>query len=130
MNEQPALSERQFTEQNYWGLIASVDLYGCNPKMISNPDDIRAFVKALCQEIKMTRHGETLIDRFGDGTLEGYSFMQFIETSSITAHFDETENRAFIDVFSCKYFDPQITADFCRKFFKAGSFRINVLPRK
>jgi S-adenosylmethionine decarboxylase len=125
-----SLNEEIYRKGNNWGVSASIDLYGCDPKMIKTPKEIERFVIELCEKIKMKRHGDVLIDRFGDGELEGYSFLQFIETSSITAHFDEPENRAFIDIFSCKYYDPQVTAEFCKSFFKADSYEMNVLLRK
>lgn len=71
----------------------------------------------------MKRFGEPMIQKFGEGELLGYSALQFIETSSITIHFDEVKNRAFIEIFSCKFFDPPKAANFCGSFFKAG--RIN-----
>ena len=36
--------------------------------------------------------------------------MQFIETSSITIHADEVFARCFVDVFSCRSFDPEAAA--------------------
>ena len=36
--------------------------------------------------------------------------MQFIETSSITVHADEVFGRCFVDVFSCRRFDPERAA--------------------
>ena len=113
----------------FWGLSSSIDLYGCNPVFIRNPEKIRQFVRELCDLIKMKRHGETLIQRFGDGSLYGYSMFQFIETSSITAHFDETEDRAFIDIFSCKSFDPEVAAQFAKEFFEAREMKITSLER-
>jgi S-adenosylmethionine/arginine decarboxylase-like enzyme len=125
-----SVDEETYKKENCWGISASIDLYGCDPMMIKTPSEIKRFVIELCDEIKMTRHGDTLIDRFGSGDLEGYSFLQFIETSSITAHFDEPENRAFIDIFSCKFYDPEITATFCKNFFKADKYQMNILIRK
>lgn len=112
-----------------WGLSSSTDLYGCNPAFIRSPAKIRQFVLELCDLIKMKRHGDTIIQRFGDGSLEGYSMFQFIETSSITAHFDETENRAFIDIFSCKSFDPEVAAQFSKEFFEAKEMKLTALER-
>ena len=60
--------------------------------------------------IGMRAHGPLALERFGDGELEGWSAMQFIETSSITIHADEFSGRCFIDVFSCRAFDPEIAA--------------------
>ena len=114
---------------NTWGLSSSIDLYGCNPESIRNPEKIKVFVKELCVLIKMKRYGETIVQRFGEGDIEGYSMFQFIETSSITAHFDEIENRAFLDIFSCKPFDPDIAAEFSKRFFEAEKARIKTLVR-
>lgn len=127
-----SIDEETYKSKKCWGLLVSVDLYGCDSEMIKTPEEIKRFVIELCDEIKMKRHGDVLLDRFGDGVLvsEGYSFMQFIETSSITAHFDEPQSKAFIDIFSCKYFVPEIAADFCKRFFKAESCEVNVLLRK
>lgn len=127
-----SINEENYASEKCWGLSVSIDLCGCDSIIIKTPEEIKRFVVELCDEIKMKRHGDVLLDRFGDGVLvsEGYSFMQFIETSSITAHFDEPQNKAFIDIFSCKYFIPETAADFCKKFFKAESCEINILLRK
>ena len=64
------------------------------------------FVPAVIDAIGMRAHGPLVLERFGDGELEGWSAMQFIETSSITIHADEVWGRCFVDVFSCRPFDP------------------------
>lgn len=112
----------------WWGRSCSVDLHGLNVSFI-NPESIRKYVRLLCKLLKMKRHGPTEIGRFGKGKLRGYSMMQFIETSSITAHFDDKGHRAFIDVFSCKRFNPRNVARFSQKFFKTKDVRINVEER-
>lgn len=121
--------EEAYEANKCWGIVASVNVYGCNPEYIKTPAKIQEFVDALCNEIKMVKHGPTLIERFAEGALEGYSAMQFIETSSITLHFDETENRAFIDVFSCKYFDPETAKKFSQTFFEGASSSVVHLLR-
>lgn len=115
----------------FWGKLASIDLVGCNDR-ISKPYDIRRFCNLLCKKIKMKKYGPIHLKRFGVGKLEGYSFMQFIETSSITAHFEEQQNpkKAFIDIFSCKDFDEKMAGKFCKSFFGADKVNIKVLIRK
>lgn len=78
----------------------------------------------------MKRFGEPMIKKFGAGDLLGYSALQFIETSSITLHFDETENRAFIEIFSCKFFDPEKAKIFCHKFLEAKKSKIRHYLRR
>ena len=113
----------------WWGRSASIDLHDCDSKLIRSPPAMKRYVKELCVLIKMKRHGPTQIQRFGHGDLRGYSMIQFIETSTIVAHFDEKFNRAFIDVFSCKTFNPKTAVNFSKKFFKAKSVSTYVEER-
>ncbi|OJI09625.1 MAG: S-adenosylmethionine decarboxylase [Candidatus Vogelbacteria bacterium CG10_big_fil_rev_8_21_14_0_10_49_38] len=112
--------QEDYSKRKSWGMVASIDIYHCNPKFITSKKKIQEFVIKLCQSIGMKRHGPTLIERFAEGELAGYSAMQFIETSSITMHFDDQhDNRAFIDIFSCKFFDHKRAERFCRDFFES-----------
>ena len=111
-----------------WGNLAIINLYGCN-NSIKNKKKIKEFVALLTKEIKMNPVGKTQIKRFGAGKLKGYSAIQFIETSSITIHFDERENRAFIDIFSCMPFNEKKVATFSRKFFKAEKSTAKMMKR-
>ena len=83
-------------------MLAALDLHGCDERRLADPDSIRRFVPALIDAIGMRAHGPLMLDRFGDDELEGWSAMQFIETSSITIHADEVFGRCFVDVFSCR----------------------------
>jgi S-adenosylmethionine decarboxylase len=132
MNNFTSLSpaKEEFDQNKSWGLSAMIDLYHCQRELITSPELIEKFVVELCEHIQMKRHGRTLIERFAEGYYEGVSMLQFIETSSITAHFDEREDRAFIDIFSCKYFVPEQAADFCQKYFQAQNYKLNVLLRQ
>jgi S-adenosylmethionine/arginine decarboxylase-like enzyme len=114
----------------WWGRSASIDLHGCNQELITSPKAIERFVKELAAHLGMKRVGPTEIKRFGHGQLRGYSVMQFIETSTITAHFDEKGQRAFIDVFSCRQYSPKPIARFCRRYFQANNSRLYVEERK
>ena len=118
-------------EKNWWwGRSTSVDIHDCNHALIADPKYIEKFVHALVKKLKMKRVGPTEIKRFGHGNLRGFSMMQFIETSTIVAHFDEFGNRAFIDIFSCKKYDAKLVTHFCQKFFKAGRTTMYVEERK
>jgi hypothetical protein len=57
----------------------------------------------------MKPYGKPFIEKFGDEPhLKGYTLIQPIHTSSITAHFAEQSGDAYIDIFSCKWFDEAI----------------------
>jgi S-adenosylmethionine decarboxylase len=121
--------ETEYKEKGCWGLVASIDIYGCDPLLVSDKEKIRALIVDLVDHIGMVRYGEPMIERFAEGALEGCSALQFIETSSITMHFDEGQNRAFIDIFSCKFFDHQAAEKFCREWLKGSSSKSNYLLR-
>lgn len=112
-----------------WGKLVTIDLYNCNKKYIRDKSKIKEFVTGLCKALKMKKSGPTRIKRFGKGDLKGYSVMQFISASSITIHFDEKENRAFIDIFSCKNFDSKIVEKFSKNFFQAQKSKTKIFLR-
>lgn len=114
----------------WWGRSCSVDLHECDSALLKDPKAIGRFVGELCKLIKMKRVGPPMIKRFGHGNLRGYSMIQFIETSTITAHFDEKGNRVFLDIFSCKKYDPKPAAKFAQKFFKAETVTLYVEERR
>ena len=49
-----------------WGLLSCIDLYDCSPEIIRNEQDIRQFVRQLCDLIEMKRFGETQVVHFGE----------------------------------------------------------------
>jgi len=112
-----------------WGQSLSIDLSGCEHSLVTNPEKLKEFSKKICGEIDMIPFGEPMVHRFGEGTLEGYSMIQFIMTSSITVHLDEIGNRAFIDIFSCKRFDVKTAKTFCKDFFMAKKIKAKNLYR-
>lgn len=109
-------------------MLAAIDLHDCDRATLADPDAIRCFVPHVIDAIGMRAHGPLHIDRFGDGDLEGWSAMQFIETSSITLHADEVSGRCFVDVFSCRPFDADLVAVTATRAF-GGIARVRVLER-
>ena len=112
-----------------WGQLLSIDLNGCEHSFMNNPEKLREFSKEICKEIDMVPFGEPIVKKLGKGKMEGYSMMQFIETSTITVHLDEFDDRTFIDIFSCKRFDIKKTKKFCKNFFMAKKIRAKNLYR-
>ena len=106
-------------EGKAWGLCTSVDLQDCNPDLIRNADHIRRYVVELCELIDMKRFGECQVVDFGSGRVAGYSMVQLISTSLISGHFANDTNNAYLDVFSCKGYDPAVVEAFSKDFFGA-----------
>ena len=105
-------------KDDLWGIASSFDIYNCVPATIRDADAIKKFVIELCDLIEMKRFGETLVVHFGeDEKVAGYSMVQLIETSLISAHFANLTNTVYLDVFSCKAYDVKAVEAFAQKFF-------------
>jgi S-adenosylmethionine decarboxylase len=88
------------------------------------------FTHELCDLLEVKRFGETRVVRFGDDPrVYGYSMVQLIETSLVSAHFAEDSNTVYLDIFSCKWCDAEAAAEFARKFFRAERIRVQTCLR-
>jgi len=105
-------------DERVWGIASSFDIYDCDPGTIRDAEKIREFVVKLCDLIEMKRFGETTVVHFGeDEKVAGYSMIQLIETSLISGHFANLTNTVYLDVFSCKPYDPAVVEKFAQEFF-------------
>lgn len=121
----------KFEEGKSWGISASIDLHNCSPDLVRSSGDIKRFVSELCELIEVTPFGECVVVHFGEKEeIAGFSMTQLIETSLISGHFVNLTNNIFLDVFSCKYFEPEVVAKKAKEFFKAESVDLNFLVRK
>ncbi|GAA4259737.1 S-adenosylmethionine decarboxylase family protein [Dactylosporangium darangshiense] len=114
-----------------WGVELVLDLHGCNLEMISDGDVLRRFASVLVAQLGMTAWGEPLCERFAlhDPDAAGYSLVQLITTSSITAHFAERSRTAFLNIFSCQPFDTDTVTAFVAAFFDASHSTSRVIHR-
>lgn len=119
-------------DDEIFGQELILNLYGCDIKKISSREEIHKFVVTLCDDIiHMKRYGKALIPHFGheNPITSGYSLVQLIETSSVTAHFSEYKKSVYLNIFSCAWFDPKKTETFCRKFFGARKSKSRLIKR-
>lgn len=117
-------------EENVWGIASAIDIYNCNPYKIRDSDLIKKFVVELCDLIEMKRFGPTTVVHFGeDEKVAGYSMVQLIETSLISGHFANLTNTVYLDVFSCKTYDPEKVKSFAESYFEGKYSNINVTMR-
>jgi len=120
-------------EENMFGQELTLNLYQCDLAKISDGAEIKKFVVELCDNvIKMKRYGEPLIPHFGHDNpiTSGYSLVQLIETSSVTAHFSEYKKSVYLNIFSCAWFDAKSTEEFCKTFFGAKRVESHLLKRE
>lgn len=123
--------KKRFEESKAWGLTVSVDVYKCRHDFISDAEFIKQFAAMLCRKIKMKPFGDCNVVYFGKNKrLEGFSMTQLIETSLISGHFAFSTNAAYLDIFSCNFFDPRTVAEFATEFFKGSHYRMQVGLRR
>ena len=112
-----------------WGLSCSIDLKNCDHVLITRAATIQDYIISLCKLIDMVRYGDVQIVNFGTGDKKGYTVIQLIETSNITGHFSNDTNSAYIDLFSCKEFDPNEVTKFSQNFMKASKATMSYIYR-
>ncbi len=119
------------TARNVWGIASAIDIYNCDPEKIRDADGIKRFVFELCDLIEMKRFGETQVVHFGeDEKVAGFSMVQLIETSLISAHFANLTNTTYLDVFSCKPYNPDKVKAFSEHFFGGTHSILHVTLRR
>lgn len=111
----------------FWGWHLLLDIKSCDLDAIRSEENLSRFLSALVERIDMVAYGEPTIKHFAthDPEKAGYSIVQLIETSNITGHFVDKNGDAYIDVFSCKPFQPDEVIAVVREFFQPE----NVFPQ-
>ena len=114
-----------------WGQHLILDMNGCNQELLANKQNIIQWTQELIKAIDMVAYGEPVIEHFATHSHEaaGYTMVQLIETSAISAHFAENIGQVYIDIFSCKSFDNKIAREICEKYFEPALINQNVLMR-
>lgn len=103
--------------EKFWGRHLMLDLTGCPSDKLKDKENILAWGKALVDAIQMVPYGDPFCEYFNNHD-PGYTFSQIILTSNITAHFVDNRGAAFIDIFSCKDFEPETAENVTRQFFE------------
>ena len=121
----------EYEENQSWGIWSGIDLHECSPETIRDAQKIKEFVYELCKRIAVNRYGECQVVHFGeDPRVAGFSMIQLIETSLISGHFANQTNAVYLDVFSCKYYNPRVVAECAKEFFGAKDYTLNYTFRK
>ena len=90
---------------------------------------IKAFFAELLKDLEMKALDDIKIITVDNNQGHGTSAIQLITTSSITYHADDKYRNAFIDVFSCKSFDPNIVINSIEKYFKPKHIQYKFIKR-
>lgn len=120
-----------------YGKELILDLHKCDPTTF-NRKSIRNYFKKLCDLIDMERcklswwddHGISPEEQQTEPHLKGTTAIQFIMTSNITIHTLDIMKNVYLNIFSCKDFDPKVVKDFSKEWFKGQIVNFQVLERR
>ena len=121
----------------YYGRELILDLHECNVQRFTR-HSINDYCTKLCELIDVERCelyfwddvGVPQNDRQTHPKTKGTSAVQFILTSTIVIHTLELMGAAYINVFSCKEFDTEQTAQFTVNWFGSADWTTNVVVRR
>lgn len=116
----------------YWGYHSILDCGGCEASLMSDRATVDRWIRDLVVRIDMEPIGEPWIEYTAGHDIgkAGFTVVQVIVTSSITAHFIDNTGQIYLDVFSCKKFDSAVVKNSMEEFFGAKSFREYYLTRQ
>jgi len=119
-----------------YGKELILDLHDCDPSTF-NRESLTMFFRRLCELIDMTPELLCFWDDVGvppeecqmQAHTKGTTAVQFILTSNITVHTLDMLGKVFVNVFTCKDFEPQIAIDFAAKWFHGKVVASHVIER-
>lgn len=119
-----------------YGKELIIDLHDCNVDWFTK-DHLRQYFEDLAELTKMELVGDpqwfTMEDLPSDAVnsphLNGISVVQFISTSNFTIH-ALYDGRMYLNVFTCKDFDPELVLDFTTSYFEGEVKNVEVVTRK
>jgi hypothetical protein len=100
-----------------WHMLAAIDLHGATRAALADPDNIRAFVRALVEALELRAGGPMRLERFADAELEGWSAVQVTGEPSFLVNVGKAGALRFADVFACRPFDAQVAATVAGRHF-------------
>jgi S-adenosylmethionine decarboxylase len=111
-----------------WGYHLLMDMSECNDT-IDSVEDVEAFFGDLIDELGMKALSPIMIKKVSGEEGRGVSAVQMITTSSITFHSDDDKRSVYLDVFSCKDFDPKKAETFICKTFRPKRYAAKMIYR-
>ncbi|MCH7926100.1 MAG: S-adenosylmethionine decarboxylase [Planctomycetes bacterium] len=119
-----------------YGIELILDMHGCDSSTF-NRESIGRYFEGLCELIDMKREALYFWDDIGvpeekRQTLphtQGTSAVQFILTSSIIIHTLDQLDAVYVNMFSCKEFDPKLAEKFTVEWYGADECTARFIER-
>ncbi len=119
-----------------YGIELILDLHGCDASKFTR-ESITEYFERLCVLIDMQREdlhfwddvGVSEEDKQTSPHTQGTSAVQFILTSSIVIHALDQLRAVYINIFSCKAYDPKVAEQFSVEWFGATDCSARFIDR-
>ncbi len=120
-----------------YGYELVLDVHGCDPSTF-NRGSIDRFFTELCERIDMNKCEVHFWDDVGvppeeqqtDPRTKGTSAVCFILTSTIVVHTLDLLEVVYVNIFSCKAFDPKLASEVTRDWYKGNIRNSTFIERK
>ena len=124
------------SKKDQYGIELILDLHGCDAAKFTRPS-ITKYFEELCVLIDMQREdlhfwddvGLSEEDKQTSPHTQGTSAVQFILTSSIVIHTLDQLQAVYINIFSCKVYDPKVAEKFSVEWFGATDYTARFIDR-
>jgi len=117
-----------------WGkhFIANIRGSSYGQSLIKNENHIKTFCKSLVERIEMKAYGDPILEHFAAHNPDagGYTLLQLIETSNISAHFVDKNGDIYLDVFSCKDFEESVVLKVVEEFWQPQKVEHHLIIRQ
>ena len=121
--------ERKLMENEAWGLTSSIDVYDCDNGKIIDKETIKEFIKQCSEKFNLTLSASNIPVCFSvNDNITGFS--KISNDSTIAGHLKNNSTNLYLDVFSCKYYEPRDVAEFALEYFSAKNYRMQVSLRR
>lgn len=122
---------------NVYGIETIIDLHNCNTAKF-NRRDIKTYFALVCKLLDVRPEDCYFWDDLytpeekqqTEPKTKGTTAIQFILTSNITIHTLDLLATAFVNVFSCKDYDPQLVEEATVRFFNATQYQTTLVARE
>ncbi len=126
-------NDRRYAQTRSWATHTMLDLHRCSHSIIRSTWDLDAFMQRVFSFIGVTPLGspEVIYHQSGYGYSSGYTFMQHGNGhTDIVVRVNEYNNSVFVDVFSCKTYEPHHLARLAQDFFDAYEATVDIFYRR
>ncbi len=135
--ENDAETDAAAAELQSYGVELIMDLHGCDPITFTR-NSIDMYFSRICGLINMEKCDVYFWDDVDVSPDEqqtlphtkGTSAVCFILTSTIVVHTLDLLDAVYINVFSCKAFNPKVTEDFTVTWFRAQDCQATFIERQ